>query len=171
MKTRIQRSLLFGMSLVSLSSLTAQKQTEKKISVNGMQVSWEFQQDRICFIMSAPTDGWVTIGFNETKNMTGAYLLMGRVKNAKSEVVEHFTISPGYYVTVDSLGGAAQIADVSGTQKGKNTLLRFSLPVEAKSKYQKNLSEGEKYIMILAYSRDDDYQHHSIMRTSIRVEL
>lgn len=171
MQKRIQRSLLFGISMVSLSACQAQEQKEKVVFKNKMQVSWQYQKNRIFFEMSAPTDGWVTIGFNTTKNMTGAYLLMGRVKNTKAEIVEHFTISQGNYKPVQSLGAQIQVDDVEGIQKEKNTLLSFSLPVEANSEYQKNLSEGNKYVMILAYSLADDFQHHSIMRTSINVKL
>jgi len=171
MQTRIRQSLLFGISMVSLSACTAQEQKEKAVSESEMHVSWHYQKARIYFEMRAPTDGWVTIGFNTTNNMTGAYLLMGRVKNDEAEIVEHFTISQGNYKPVQALGAQTKVNHVEGVQKEKNTLLKFSLPVEANSEYQKNLSEGKKYVMILAYSLADDFQHHSIMRTSINVEL
>lgn len=143
----------------------------KTVSKNGLTVTWKYVEDRIYFDMQAPTDGWVAIGFNTGSGMTGAYLLMGRVTKGKAEVVEHYTTSPGNYKPITVHGAEAQVADVSGIEKGKNSQLSFSLPVNAMSKYQRDLSPGSNYTCILAFSRDDDFQHHSMMRTSAEVEL
>lgn len=143
----------------------------KTLSKNGMNVSWHHEGDRIFFEMDAPTDGWVTIGFNETTQMKDVYLLMGRVIKGQAELVEHFTIGPGNYVPIESFGIDPQVKNVEGTEKGKFTKLSFSLPIQAISIYRKSLEQGKKYVMLLAYSQGDDFQHHSIMRTSAQVEL
>jgi len=171
MKNRIQHTLFFGISLLSFSACEAQEQKMQKISKKGMGVQWYFKNSRIFFTMSAPTNGWVTVGFNTTEKMTNAYLLMGRVVEHKAEVVEHYTIAAGNYKPIKALNGEIQVQNVSGYQKADTSVFQFSLPIEAVGKYQKNLSPGSKYIMTLAYSQEDDFQHHSIMRTSINVEL
>jgi hypothetical protein len=150
---------------------TAQNENKKLIEENGMSIRWHYAKERIFFEMSAPTDGWVTIGFNTTSSTEGAYLLMGSVVNGETKLVEHYTISAGNYKPLTILGEKAQVQDVTGHEKGKSTTVKFSLPVKAASKYQRNLVSGSEYVMIIAYSQEDDFQHHSMMRTSIQVKL
>ncbi|NJM94213.1 MAG: hypothetical protein HC842_05725 [Cytophagales bacterium] len=60
---------------------------------------------------------------------------------------------------------------MEGAEKAGQTYLRFSLPVEPASRYQKPLQKGRNYHLIMAFSRDDDFQHHSTMRTAVLIEL
>ena len=161
--------------LFILTSCQAQaplhQNTIQNISKNGMSISWHHQNDRIYIEMSAPTDGWVAIGFNTHAGTTGTYLLMGHIINGKANVVEYYTTSPGDYNPITTHGAQAKIQDIEGVEKGKSSTLKFSLPILATSKYQRNLTEGTAYIMLIAYSREDDFKHHSMMRTSVEVKL
>lgn len=144
---------------------------DKEITKNEMTVSWKYVDERIHFEMMAPTTGWVTIGFNATTGMSKAYLLMGRVVEGKAEVVEHYTISPGNYKPITALGAQSVVKNVKGIEKDKRTTLQFSIPIEAENKYARHLIKGSEYLMTLAFSREDDFMHHSMMRTSINVKL
>ena len=146
-------------------------QEPNRIAKNGMELEWHFAQELIWFEMSAPTEGWVAIGFNESQTISGNYLLMGRVQNGKSEVVEHATIAPGKYHKIEDLDGSNQILSVSGKEIMGKTTLKFALPINALGPYRKDLKPANEYILLLAYSRDDDFQHHSMMRTSIKIKL
>ncbi len=148
-----------------------QQKNIQTISINSMTMRWRYDNERIFFEMSAPTDGWVTIGFNTKKDIAGTYLLMGNIVNEQPKVVEHFTISAGNYKPIETFGIGSQVQDVDGIEKNGKTTLKFSLPIRAVSKYQKNLNRDLKYTLIMAYSREDDFQHHSMMRTSINVKL
>ena len=171
MRKRNQLTLVLGLLLLLFASCEAQEQKNRSVSKNGMEVHWHFKQNRIFFTMKAPTRGWVAIGFNTTEKMTHAYLLMGRIAKNQAEVVEHFTIFPGAYEPIKTLGGITQVQDMYGSEKVNTTVLHFSLPVKALGQYQKDLLQGNTYFMVLAYSQEDDFQHHSSMRTSINVEL
>ena len=162
-------------AITLLLTLTINCQSQQKmmqtISKNRVNVHWHYQGDRIYFEMSAPTDGWVTIGFNQSTGIQGAYLLMGNVINGQTNLVEHYTLSAGNYQPIKKLNGQVQVKDIEGVEKGNKTTIKFSLPILAASKYQKDLSKGSEYVMILAYSQADDFQHHSMMRTSMKVKL
>ncbi|NJM94214.1 MAG: hypothetical protein HC842_05730 [Cytophagales bacterium] len=69
----------------------------KTIESGPMTASWHYAEGRIYLEMSAPTTGWVAVGFNQSDQLSGAYLLMGRVRGQQAEVVEHFTSAPGSY--------------------------------------------------------------------------
>src|SRR5680860_113687 len=131
---------------------TAEGQEPKKVMKDGMTVSWYFDGNEIHFEMYAPTKGWVAIGLNEYSGIKNAYLLMGHIVKGEADVVEHFTQSPGNYVPIQDLGGVVRVRNVSGKEKNGKTSLKFSLPIGKATEYQKELVEGKKYHMILAYS-------------------
>ncbi|RMA56744.1 DOMON domain-containing protein [Ulvibacter antarcticus] len=165
------RTIIITLLIASLSSILLGQEHLNNIKKHGMEIQWYFDQDTIQFTMAAPTNGWVTIGFNETNSITGAYLLMGRVRQNIAEVVEHFTLSPGNYKPINSLDDHILVNNVSGVESNNTTTISFSVEVSSACKYQKELSVGKSYWMIIAYSLEDDFQHHSIMRTSVHITL
>jgi hypothetical protein len=95
--------------------------------------------------------------------MAGTYLIMGNVINGKASVVEHYTISAGNYKKFSDLGANNSVKDVQGSENKQHTKLQFSLPIKSSNKYSKDLSHEKEYIFLLAFSQEDDFQHHSIM--------
>lgn len=164
------KTLIICMAMLSVCQFH-QKPNMKEISKNNMTVKWEIEQGLIYFEMEATTEGWVAVGFSECSSLTGTYLLMGRVKDGKPEVVEHHTSKPGSYKPIVQYGIASQITNISGTETGNFTRLKFSIPIKATSKYHKELLTGSKWTLLMAYSLDDEFQHHSIMRTSVDIKL
>jgi len=157
---------------LSLTACISQAQEmERKIEKNGMEVLWHQNERSITFEMSAPTNGWVTIGFNERNTTDKAYLLMGRIVNGKAQVVEHYTSSPGTYRPTEQLGEPSKISKVSGNESTGTTALKFTVALDQNSNFQKDLSKGSTYYLIMAYSRHDDFQHHSIWRQSVKITL
>ncbi|MGL4598653.1 MAG: DOMON domain-containing protein [Bacteroidia bacterium] len=171
MKNNLLKMSFFCLAITLTVSCKAHPAGEKEVVKSGMRVRWHYKNERVFFEMSGPSSGWVAIAFNTGPDMTGAYLLMGRVVDGKAELVEHYTSAPGNYGPITMLGAEAQVADVDGSEKGEYTAVSFSLPVKALSKYQRDLNEGLSYTMTLAYSREDDFQHHSMMRTWVAVVL
>jgi hypothetical protein len=104
-------------------------------SKNGMEVNWKDEGSYVNFEMSAPTNGWVTIGFNTSNGMTGCYLLMGRIKKGKVEVVEHYTQSLGNCAPISSYDIKPQVIDQKGKQEYELTSRSFSIPQKAISNY------------------------------------
>ncbi len=171
MKNTVHKKIFLCLLLITGWGCQAQENNMKSISKNEMNVSWFFSENRIHFTMSAPTNGWVTIGFNTHTGTKDAYLIMGNVAGDKVKIAEHYTLDPGNYKPIATLGASPQVQNATGFENSNKTVLRFSLPKKSFSKYQKDLSQGKEYTMILAFSREDDFQHHSIMRTSINVKL
>lgn len=164
------RFMIVCMALLSMAELIAQQEF-KEIQKNQMVVRWKFDNQRLYFEMEAPTNGWVTIGFNETSALSETYLLMGRVQKGQAEIVEHYTSSPGNYRPIGDFDIPSQVSEISGMELKNYTKISGFVPINKASKYHKNLSPGSKWTLLIAYSLDDDFQHHSIMRTSIDIEL
>jgi DOMON domain len=160
------------LSLLVLIEIQCYSQAKMNIvTKNGMAVSWEFKESRVYFEMSAPTDGWAAIGFNDSENTAGNYLVMGNMINNKVTIEEHYTISAGNYKSFHKLNTNASIGNMEGSEIGRTTKLKFSLPQSSTNKYAKDLKKGLEYVLLIAYSQEDDFQHHSIMRTSQKIIL
>lgn len=158
------------MTLLTITQVQSQKNM-KEVRKNNMIVKWKIEKEQIHFEMEAPTDGWVAIGFNKTTSLAGTYLLMGRIKDGKAEVVEHYTEKSGTYKPITNYGIPNQIIGIIGDEKQNITKLYFSIPTKKASKYHKQLLPNTKWTLLLAYSLDDDFQHHSVMRTSVEIKL
>ncbi|MFY0607315.1 MAG: hypothetical protein JXR10_11395 [Cyclobacteriaceae bacterium] len=141
------------------------------ITKNEMTVSWTFESDFISFEISAPTTGWVAIGFNETNDLTVTYLVMGSITADQVKIQEHYVFGPGNYRSYKTLNEPESVTGISGNHSGENTTLRFSLPTTSFYQYTKQLKPGKEYTMLMAFSQEKAFQHHSIMRTSINVKL
>jgi DOMON domain len=167
----MKKIVLIPTCILTFLACRGQQKNMQKIAQNGMTVSWYHQNDRIYFGMSAPTNGWLAIGFNVSDDIKGTYLLMGNVVDGKANVIEHYTVGVGNYKPLTAFAVPLQVKHVEGVEDKKITVINFSLPANANNKYQKDLSPGLKYILHIAYSQEDDFHHHSMMRTSINISL
>jgi DOMON domain len=163
--------VFFCFAIIFTMACKSQQIKMKTIKEKGMVIQWFYQNERVYFEMQAPTTGWVAIGFNTSSDIEDTYLLMGNVINGKSNVVEHYTINPGNYKPVSILGIIPKVQEIQGIEKNGNTTIKFSLPIGSDNKYQRDLKEGLDYMMVIAYSREDDFQHHSIMRSVVKITL
>ena len=143
----------------------------RTVKANGMTVQWYYANNRIHLELEAPTSGWVAIGFHNKPSLTGGYLVMGAVERKKIRVAEHYIHHPGHYQQIEELNGTNHIEMPDGEETDRLTRIAFSLPLNIPSQYRKSLKAGQSYYLTLAYSREDNFQHHSVMRTSLFVTL
>lgn len=155
-------SVLFACSMMTFTS---------SITVKDMEVKWTEQGDHFSFELSAPTKGWVALGFNQKNSIVHTNLVMAAVKEGKVETEDFYVVGFGNPQPIATLGGKAAIRQVEGEEKAGRTTIRFSIPKEAVDKYHYNLKPGQELWLICAYSRADEFDHHSMMRQHVRVQL
>ena len=143
----------------------------KHISVKGMEIKWSLVKDTLEFEVFAPTQGWVAIGFNTSNNIVGANLVMGASKNNKSIFEDQYVISTGVHKEIKLLGGTTAISNLICTENASGTTMKFNIPQKQLDKYHYSLASGTKIWLICAYSQQDDFDHHSIMREHIEVSI
>jgi hypothetical protein len=170
MKTIITTIGILCGAVAILFNPTPSNQTNT-IRKNGMEVTWAYRNNRVHFKMKAPTTGWVAIGFNEANQLKNTYLIMGRVAYNLATVKEHFVVEPGDYRPIETFGAPVLVDAIEGMENEGGTVIRFSLPIEAIDAYRKNLEPGTHYTLLMAYSLEDDFQHHSVMRTQTTIQL
>ena len=143
----------------------------KHLEVNGMTVEWVFRKNRVFFTLTAPTEGWVALGFNEKDDIVNTNLIFCRVKSGKVELSDHYVVAVGNHQPTEKLGGKSAFDDILGDEKGGKTTVSFSMPIKSNDKWHYDLIEGSKRWFICAFSAEDDFNHHSRMREHREAKL
>ncbi len=141
------------------------------ITVKDMQVNWTAHDDHWAFELKAPTTGWVALGFNHKNDIVHTNLIMGAVEEGQLKIEDFYVVGFGNPQPVNQLGGAVAITEMSGDEQNGQTTIRYHIPKVALDKYHYNLETGKELWFICAYSRDDDFGHHSMMRQHVKVKL
>ena len=50
-----------------------------------MDFEWTIEEGKLSFALSAPTTGWVLVGFNKERTLQGARLVFLRLRDGKAE--------------------------------------------------------------------------------------
>lgn len=161
--------LFYYLFLVNCSICNQNKM--KEISKNGMTVSWDIMKDSLDVKVFAPTQGWVAIGFNERDELTGTHLVMGCVIKGEVFVEDHYIRQPGDHVPVLSLGGKDALSARTGEETSAGTTIAFRLPLKPVDLYHHALQAGKSYHILMAFSAENDFYHHSLMRTTVKINL
>lgn len=143
----------------------------KSRSVNGMTFEWAFDKGNLHCKATAPTTGWVAIGFNTKDELSGTNLIMGAVEQDFVTIDDRFIVKPGSHKSITELGGSEALTQRAGHELSNNTTISFSIPLSVNDKFHHDLHEGREYYVLMAFSREDDFQHHSMMRTTIKIKL
>lgn len=143
----------------------------KSIRERGMEVRWRFTEDQIELEMSAPTTGWLAIGFNGRSGLTGTNLIMGSVANGETTLSDQYVSRPGDHRPISEHGGKSWLQLVDGEETDSQTRIRFLLPRGQSDQWHHALTPGKNLYLLVAFSREDDFAHHSMMRTEVKIEL
>jgi len=160
----------------SAEELTPERTAEGyyQVATMDMTFEWKVVGDRLEVGISAPTTGWIAVAFDPSTGMKDANTIIGFVRNGTAQMEDHFGTSPSAHQSDVSLGGSRDLSDVSGTESGGTTELRFSIPLDSGDRYDRPLVQGETYTINLAYGSngaDSFTPYHGRARTQIQVEL
>jgi hypothetical protein len=167
----INKFLCMAILILESFSVDAQKTDFNSTTVHGMTFQWRFSKDHLQCKATAPTDGWVAIGFNTKDELSGTNLIMGAVEQDYVTIDDRFIIKPGDHKSIIELGGSEALVQRAGVEVNGKTSISFSIPLSVNDKFHHNLVEGKEYYVLMAFSQEDDFQHHSIMRTTIKLKL
>lgn len=143
----------------------------KKIVEKEIQFSWKFENGFLQIELESKAPGWFAVGFNESSDLKGTKLFMMSIEKGKAILSERQIIEIGVHKSLTELGLLEEknIIDFSETKNRK--YLRFKIPIRTRNKYSKDFQSGKVFHILLAYSLENDFSHHSIYRTSIKIVL
>ena len=122
----------------------------------GMKVSWTVDGDKLHVQLSAPTEGWVGIGFDPEEDMMGANIIIGAVKDGKVRIEDHYGDRKRGHSPDDKLGGKNDVLDPQGTEEGGVTTISFALPLTAGDKADKAIDVSKTNRIIVAFGTGRD---------------
>lgn len=143
----------------------------KKVERNGMVFEWIIEGKNLRCKILAPTTGWVAIGFNTHSGLAGTNLIMGAVEQEFYRIDDRYIVAPGNHKSMIQMGVEDQIILKNGKEWQGKTAIEFIIPLQSKDKYHLQLNEGSEYHLLMAFSAEDDFDHHSMMRTSTKIKL
>ncbi|MFK7849256.1 MAG: DOMON domain-containing protein, partial [Rhodothermales bacterium] len=143
----------------------------KMIEVKGMKFAWGFDEDKLTCKLSAPASGWLAVGFNTEKGLAGTNLVMAAVEKGRPEISDRYILGAGDHRDVVSLGGTPAATLLEGQETATHTSVHFEINLAASDQWHHVLEEGSTIHLLLAYSQEDDFQHHSVMREHLEITL
>ena len=168
---RIQAVLIFFLFFLGSQALAAEYQ--HSVSVNKMDFSWSLAGDQLAVKISAPTEGWVAIGFNPTSKMKDANILIGSVKKGKVKISDEYGKTAVGHSSDKKLGGSSDVTVVGGSEENGKTTLEFTIPLNSgDTKADNVIDPAADTAVIMAYGAADSFRvGHGKDRVKFMVNL
>ena len=135
--------------------------------------SWRFTDQEIEFTVTAPTTGWVAIGFNPSRMMKDADYKLAYVENGTLYVRDDWGTGNTSHGPDDREGGTQDIRPIEGFESDGVTQVVFAIPQNSGDQYDTVFTPGETYKVLLAYGANnaDNFTGMHRKRESIEVVL
>jgi DOMON domain len=171
MRLRALALPLAAMLASGASHAQPERQSFDRSAANaGVELRWRVGDGSFHGCMRAATTGWITVGFNTHDGLSGARLVMGRVVNGRVQVQVHKADPPRHQHRLNA-DGSERVTQVSSSYSNGQTQVCFTMPLKAQDAQDIGLVAGQVVYLILAWSHEADFDHHSAQRGSVRVVL
>jgi hypothetical protein len=174
MKELFMRKKVFILILlVAISFLAFSENDEKMVEKRGMTLKWNVENELLAVTITAPTTGWLGVGFAADNKMKGANIIIGYYKDGEVFIRDDFGTTPVAHKADTALGGVSNITEVSGSEVEGETTLSFKIPLDSGDDSDKVLVPGKEIVVIFAYGKNgkDDFKSYHAMRTTLKIEL
>lgn len=159
-----------GLAMAGLGSASISSHENNIIKDANVKFRWRHKAGRLFGTLNAPTTGWIAVGFNETAGLNNMRFIMAAVSTIPIRVEDHLTQLPRH-TDVKKLGITTSLADVSGNWDGNHSTLNFSLSHRYAGRPSLVLSPGTRNHLMLAWSNEVDFGHHSAWRRHCPITL
>ncbi len=132
---------------------------------------WRIADSRLHVVLSAPTKGWVAVGFNPTKGMQDANLIIGYVKDGEATVRDDYGTWLTSHESDEALGGTSDVLLVGGSESDQGTEISFSIPLDSGDDKDRALVAGQEYGIIVAFGNSDSFTAIHRKRGKMQVKL
>jgi len=136
-----------------------------------VKFDWTIDSDKIKITLSAPTTGWIGIGFNPTEEMKDANFYIGFVKDSEVKVIDQHGTSKRLHKEDESLGGKNDVADVSGKEENKTTKISFTAPLKTGDTLDGEIKLNTDITVLLAYGKSDRMAQQHLANTTLKLNL
>ena len=150
---------LFFSGITPVAADYDHKLTSKKITFE-----WKVNGANIDIRISAPTTGWVGVGFNPSKQMKDANFILGYVKKGKVKVTDDYGKSNKTHGKDSKAGGKKDVTGISGSEENGATTIAFTMPINSGDSKDKALDINGDTTVLLAFGagRDSFKSRHKV---------
>jgi hypothetical protein len=141
--------------------------------VEDFHLSMTTDGENLTVELSAPTTGWVAIGFDPSAAMKDANLVIGYVDEGQVLLRDDWGSGHTSHEPDVDMGGSDDITGVSGTETGGVTSISFTIPLDSGTPGDKALIPGTVYDILVAYGPDeaDNFNEHHSWAKVIEIEF
>jgi len=149
---------------------SAKADTAREVVIDGVSFRWMFQDGRLVGELSAPTRGWIAVGFHTQAGLEGTYFVIASVADAVQRIEEHFAVVPDH-IPIADLGWPNTARLQTGQFQGGVSSMSFSIAAASPIGARVALLSGRHVNLMLAWSHEADFDHHSAWRKHIAISL
>ena len=158
--------------LLSIQISVAEEKSEfKKVTAKDITFEWKIEGKNLHVKLRAPTLGWIGVGFNPTKIMKDANIIIAYVKDGKIFIRDDFGTKEKRHTSDIELGGQDNIINAKGTEENGITSIEFSIPFDSGDIYDQKLIPGNEYKILLAMGEEDSFTKKHKKKTKIEITL
>jgi hypothetical protein len=145
-----------------LAGFAFARSPERRIDADGTHFVWQHAGGRIVCAFAANADGWIAAGFNEVRDLRGTRFVVaaappGLVAERLARVPDHIAAP------------VPALVEARVARAGARVQLDFVFPQEIPG--GPSLAPGTRAHVMLAWSHDRDFAHHSAWRRHFDVVL
>lgn len=158
--------------LFTMASVAQSGEYQHVLTVEKMTFAWSTEKGQLAVQLSAPTTGWVAVGFNPTNKMKDANIIIGYVKKGKVKILDEFGTATTQHKSDKKVGGTENVTVVGGSEENGSTTIEFSIPLDSGDAKDGVIDVNADTVVILGYgvARDSFKMKHKF-RTTIVVNL
>jgi hypothetical protein len=129
------------------------------ISEEGVTLEWELAGDEVEFSVSAPTTGWLAVGFGGESAMLEADIIIGYVESGEVFISDQWGDGYTSHSSDVTLGGTSDVVVLGGSEEDGRTSISFSRPISTGDSLDHRLGTGGPHRVLIAYGPDgsDDF--------------
>jgi len=156
---------------VLTQSIYSAEEGFREITDSEITFQWKIDGEKLIIVLSAPTEGWVAVGFNPSRVMKDADFKLAYVDGSTVHIEDHFGTGLFTHKIDSSLGGSDDFEVLEGKEEMGATTVRFSIPLNSGDEKDKILTEGDEVKVLMAYGDRDDLSRKHKRRTSVEIKL
>ncbi len=164
--------LMLGMLLLVVPMAGAQVWQE--VVVDGFTLNWATVSGEMLMVkLSAPTTGWLSVGFDPTQQMLDANIIIGYVESSTPVMRDDFGWQATSHKADTTLGGTHDLTIDGGTETGGTTQIEFTIPLNSGDPKDRELVVGNTYTVIFAMSGngEDNFTAPHSVTSSAQIEI
>jgi len=165
------KKILYFIILMVVLSQAVFSDDFKEVEDKNITFKWKVEEDSLHIILSAPTTGWVGVGFNPSKVMKDADFKMAFVNNGNTVMEDRFGVGLFKLDNDTAIGGSSDFELITGSETNGVTEVEFTIPLNSGDEFDTVLNEGDEVKVLLAYGSSDDMSRKHKGRTSVMIEL